>query len=343
MPRKTQENRNPRLDPEQASRQRYFATFIEPENKGLEIGPLTRPTFPKWQGFNVQSLDRRATEELKATYTDVPNIDTTLIEDVDWVWQGGSYDDIPGIPHDFDFITSCHSIEHSTDIVEFFESCSSLLQENGLLFLAVPSKNLMFDYYRPLTTLGDILMGHYYPQAYDMKARVDELYLASSLEGKICWSPDEAIRATLRGQRPLPIRPSKDLPVFLGDIEKWQHEKDYRDAHRWVFERETLAHLVSELSNLGLCDFIVKDHSSGVGCEFLMVLQKVGKNQEKPAPMEEAALLRYRAPERRQIRFSHLARPAGIKAVALSPLRFGKRVVRFALRQLRKIIRPSSR
>jgi hypothetical protein len=343
MPKKSQNNRTLRLDPEQASRQRYFSTFIESEHRGLEIGPLTRPTFPKWQGFNVQSLDRRATDELKAIYADVPTIDPLLIEDVDWVWQGGGYNDIPGIPQDFDFITSCHSIEHSLDIVEFFAGCSSLLHRDGLLFLAVPSKSLMFDYYRPLTTLGDILMGHHYPQAYDMKAKVDELYLASSLEGKICWSPDEAIRSSLRGNTPVPIRPSKDMPSFLEDIEEWRNEKDYRDAHRWVFERETLADLVSKLSALGLCDFVVKDHSSGVGCEFLMVLQKVSKPRTMPVAMDKKVLLSYRPPDRRPVRFSHLVHPSGIKAGALSALVFGKRVARFGLRQLRKIIRPTTR
>jgi len=262
------------MDAEQQARFDYFRRYVRPESQGLEIGPLTRPTFPRSLGFTVQNLDHADADALREKYRDDPNIDITAIEEVDWVWEGGPYSNIPGIPADFDFIVSCHSIEHSSDLVQFLADLSALLSPQGLLFLVVPSRERMFDYYRPLSTLGDVIMGHHYPAALDMKARIDELELAAALDGKICWSEGEGHLAQIRRRRPQPIRSEDFVYSELQGAGTWSAEKEYRDGHRWVFEPESLTMLISSLSQLGLCDFRVIDSKPGVGCEFMMVLEK---------------------------------------------------------------------
>lgn len=262
------------VDAEQTARQQYFRRYVTVESRGLEIGPLTRPTFARGSGFTVQALDHASTEDLKEKYRNDPAIDVDTIADVDWVWTGGSYTDIPGIPQDFDFVISCHSIEHSLDLVQFLKDLSTLLADDGRLFLVTPHRQLMFDFYRPLTTLGDVLMGHYYPRALDMKARVDELELASVLDGRICWSQDELLVSQIQGKRPIPLRRKESMPGHLADLADWQQEEEYRDGHRWVFQPESLTGLISSLRALGMCDFEVVDFKQGVGCEFMMVLEK---------------------------------------------------------------------
>lgn len=273
------------MDNEQKARFSYFQHFAHPDHTGLEIGPLTRPTFPAHTGYSVQTLDHASTEDLKKKYEADPGIDVTRIVDVDWVWSGGAYTDIEGIPTDFDFIVSCHSIEHSVDVVQFLQDLSSLLSPDGRVFLVTPNRSTMFDFYRPLTTLGDALMGHHYPKALDMKARIDELELASALNGTICWSQDEGLLGRIRRQRPIPVRTRESLPEFLADLSTWADERDYRDGHRWVFEPESLTVLISSLRQLGLCDFRVADYQPGVGCEFMMVLEKT-TSTAPPSPTE---------------------------------------------------------
>jgi len=262
------------MDAEQKARFEYFRHYVGLESLGLEIGPLTRPTFSKALGFNVHTLDHASTEALREKYRDHPTIDIDAIDHVDWVWPGGAYSDIPGIPQNFDFIVSCHSIEHSTDLVQFLADLSTLLSKDGLLFLVVPSRDKMFDFFRPLTTLGDVIMGHHYPAALDMKARIDELELACALDGQICWSEGEGHVAQIRGKRPHPIRQADFIYSELEHVAQWRNETDYRDGHRWVFQPESLTMLISSLSQLGMCDFEVRDFKPGVGCEFMMVLAK---------------------------------------------------------------------
>jgi SAM-dependent methyltransferase len=272
------------MDAEQAARSRYFERWVAPGSKGLEIGPLTRPTFVRSSGFTVQALDHASTENLREKYRDHASIDVDSIIAVDWVWTGGAYTEIPGIPQDFDFVISCHSIEHSLDLIQFLTDISALLADDGRLFLVTPHRQLMFDFYRPLTTLGDVLMGHYYPKALDMKARVDELELASVLNGRICWSQDELLISQVMEKRPIPLRPIGSMPSHLADLADWHQEKEYRDGHRWVFQPESLTGLISSLRALGMCDFKVVDFKQGVGCEFMMVLEKsrAAENSEFP-------------------------------------------------------------
>lgn len=262
------------MDLEQQSRFSYFSKFVSPHQRGIEIGPLTRPTFPPETGYAVDSLDHADTESLIEKYAQDPAIDVSKIQPTDWVWTGGPYTSIPEIPQDFDFLVSCHSIEHSEDLVQFLKDCSDLLRPDGLVLLTVPDKRLEFDFYRPTTTLGDALMGHYFPSALDFKARVDELEFAASLDDNIAWSEARGVMAAIRGKRPSPIRDETRLFELLSDIDTWADESDYRDGHRWVFEPISLWRILEGLRHLGLTDLIVRDYQQGENCEFMMVLTK---------------------------------------------------------------------
>lgn len=242
--------------------------------KGLEIGPLNRPTFPDNPELRVETLDHATTSELRAKYELDPGIRVDDIVQVDWVWEGGPYTGIRKIPSDYDFVMSAHTIEHSLDVVQFLVDCWSLLAPDGRLFLAVPDKRLMFDFYRPLTTIGDVLMGHSYPEALDFKARIDELEFASLLNGVGAWSQGPGAAASLGRNRPEQIRSNERFIELLKERESWRGEVGYRDAHRWVFQPENLATIVRFLSRLDIVTFDVVATAPGPGCEFFMVLQK---------------------------------------------------------------------
>jgi hypothetical protein len=279
-------------------------------------------------------LDHASTENLKKKYEEDPAIDVTTIVDVDWVWEGGPYTEITGIPKDFDFIVSCHSIEHSVDLVQFLHDLSALLTADGRVFLVTPNKDKMFDFLRPLTTLGDVLMGHHYPKALDMKARIDELELAAALDGAICWSEDEGVLGQIRGVRPSPIRSRESLPELFGDLTEWAHETHYRDGHRWVFQPESLTVLIASLRQLGLCDFRVADYKAGVGCEFMMVLEKT-TDTALPTDTEMKSYLASLVPSSAASKgLAALFSSAALGALVRVPLLRAKRLAGAMLRKL---------
>jgi 2-polyprenyl-3-methyl-5-hydroxy-6-metoxy-1,4-benzoquinol methylase len=90
-------------------------------------------------------------------------------------------------------------IEHATDLCGFLTDCSALLKEGGTLLLAIPDRWCVLDYYRPASTLGDVLLAHIHPQAYDIKSQLDEAWYGALLDGGGAWSAAHLRLATQEG------------------------------------------------------------------------------------------------------------------------------------------------
>ena len=60
--------------------------------------------------------------------------------------------DLSALPENrYDFVLSCHSLEHLANPLNAVEGWLKLLVKDGLLILIVPHKDNTFDYKRPLT------------------------------------------------------------------------------------------------------------------------------------------------------------------------------------------------
>jgi len=57
----------------------------------------------------------------------------------------------------FDAFIASHVIEHTTDLIGFLDTAETLLCPSGIVILAIPDKRYCFDYFRPLTTTGEVL------------------------------------------------------------------------------------------------------------------------------------------------------------------------------------------
>lgn len=66
--------------------------------------------------------------------------------------------DLSGIENDkYDFILSCHSIEHIANPIRALIEWKRVLKHNGTLLIIVPHKDGTFDHNRPLTTLEHLI------------------------------------------------------------------------------------------------------------------------------------------------------------------------------------------
>lgn len=129
---------------------------ITKEQYGLEIGPSLRPCAPKREGYHVETIDHLSKPELIEKYA-VMGLDTAKIEDVDYIWRGGSYSELTGKTDSYDYIIASHLIEHVPDFVGFLNDCSHMLKMNGILSLAVPDKRYSLDHFRMVTTTGKVI------------------------------------------------------------------------------------------------------------------------------------------------------------------------------------------
>lgn len=268
------------MDDYQLSRQQVFEKYVPTGGRGIEIGAGFRPTFPKSAGHAVTVVDHCDTAALRTKYTQDRNVPAELvaqIEEVDVVWTGGSYSATPTMPRDVDFVVACHVIEHATDLVGFLADCADLLAPGGRLLLAIPDRRCVLDCCRPASTLGDVLLAHVAPHAYDMKSQLDEVWSGALLDQAGAWSMEHLNAATAAGRHAVP----QHSPVVAGGIwqrvvaaDSWLPEGGYRDAHRWVLDPNTFEEIALFLEVHGGLALGLEALPPCYGCEFYAVLQR---------------------------------------------------------------------
>jgi SAM-dependent methyltransferase len=69
--------------------------------------------------------------------------------------EGGDLQDIPD--ETYDFILSCHMLEHSANPLRALKAWRRVLKPNGSLVLLLPNKSMTFDHRRPVTSLAHLI------------------------------------------------------------------------------------------------------------------------------------------------------------------------------------------
>lgn len=257
-------------------RREFFAPFVS--GKGLEIGPALMPTYPKSAGWSVETLDHLDLAGLRRVYAaeGAESHDIGRIEEVDFVVPDGrSYSAAVG-DRRFDYVVACHVIEHSPDLVEFLLECAAILQPGGSLLLAVPTRELSFDFFRPLTTVGDVVAARGSSSAHALKARIDALMLDASINGERAWIP-ETLELHLRDGRVPDMNRAEEVnhgslvKALGGDEHVFGLHAWF--GHRWIFEPGHFVWLFDELRRLFRLPLTLVDVGPGVGSEFLVVMR----------------------------------------------------------------------
>ncbi len=145
-----------------SSRNEILLSRIPRQARIIEIGPSFNPVAPKADGWNAQVLDHLTREGLVTKYRGHRGVEVDRIEEVDFVWSGGALIDAvpPHLHGTFDALIASHVIEHTPDLLAFFNAAETLLQPQGTVVLAIPDKRYCFDYFQALSTTGQALAAH---------------------------------------------------------------------------------------------------------------------------------------------------------------------------------------
>jgi hypothetical protein len=248
----------------------------------IEIGPSFNPVAPKAAGWNSFSIDHTTREGLVKKYKGDGSVDVSKIEDVDFVWKGGSLSDCvaTNLHGTFDIFIASHVIEHTPDLIVFLDAAEKLLSSDGTVALAVPDKRYCFDYFQPLTTTGQILEAHAARRSRHVAGSAFD-YIANSVSnnGIVAWGqhPSNKIEypewANLSG--------AKDL--FSSALSS----PDYIDVHNWRFVPASFELLFLELARLGETDWRIDHITPPMGCEFITRLRRGGKAHATSLTEEE--------------------------------------------------------
>jgi hypothetical protein len=247
-------------------RREYLLNGLSKTDRLVEIGPSYNPLAPKAEGWCVFTIDHDDRRGLIEKYANDPSVSTSRIEEVDFVWRGGSLSDgIPAEQHGtFDAFLASHVIEHTTDVVSFLFSAQTLVGERGRIILAVPDKRKCFDLFRPFSSTGDAVVAYREKRArHTAKVLFDYAAYAVNKDGRPGWSIDNLIAPQL-------TVPFADTIRFLEKADA----PDYVDAHQWVFTPASFELMVLELSALGFVDLRVENCREAAETEFYAWLRK---------------------------------------------------------------------
>lgn len=217
-------------------RDEFIAQTIDRSHIGLEVGPGYAPTFPKSQGWNVDTLDHASADDLRRKYEGM--IDTSRIEEIEYISDGKPLHEIIGLRNHYDFIYASHVIEHVTDPIAFFKSCEMLLKENGRLVLVVPDKRKCFDAFQSVSTTGDFLDAYHLKATRHAPGRAfDFIANTTSLDQHGIWERDWTGAFSLTN-------------TIEQAAEIWARASspgDYIDIHAWRFTPTSLRLIMSDL------------------------------------------------------------------------------------------------
>lgn len=247
------------------SRTTQILSGVDTSGIGLEIGPLDNPVVPKKAGFNVHTMDHMNKEGLTEKYRDDPNVNTKNIEEVDYVWDGRRYSEITGKINYYDYILASHLIEHTTDLIGFLQQCEEILNEKGVLSLAIPDKRYCFDCFRPVSSLASIIDNHLIEnKAHSPGTVAEQLLYAAMNEGKTAWTKK--------------IKDKFDLCHSVEGAQKCMNDvienNTFYDVHQWVFTPNSFRLILRDLQDLGFTNLKEVAFHDTVGYEFFITLAK---------------------------------------------------------------------
>ena len=244
----------------------------------IEIGPSHSPIAPRSAGWDTHIVDHADRAELCRKYIDA-GVALDSIEDVDSVWTGGPlHKAVPTALHgSFDTLIASHVIEHLPDPVGFLISAAILLKPGGVVSLAVPDKRFCFDYFKPLTTTGDLLEAYAQRRSrHPLRVAWNHLAYSVKSNGRIGW-----------GQEPVgPFGFCHEFAAASRVPSDYRDDGLYQDYHAWHFTPASFSLIIFELGILGLVDWHVAELHGPCGLEFYATLRPGQRFAETPASLQ---------------------------------------------------------
>lgn len=205
-------------------------------------------------------------EDLIAKYSADTSVDTERIEEVDFVWQGGSLvDAVPLDQHGtYDAFIASHVIERTTDVVTFLKASETPIRPNGIIILAVPDKRKRFDFYRHPSRTADANLAFQENRVrHDTRTQFESAMRAAHKGGAPGWHASDTRETVI-------ARPFEQAHQQLGTAAR----PEYIDAHNWVFVPASFQLMLLELAAMSYLNLHIEEITEASATEFYVWLRK---------------------------------------------------------------------
>lgn len=254
------------------NRREKILSHLNKKGLGLEIGPSHSPVAPKKEGFNVHIIDHSDQKGLFEKYKDL-DVNVENIEEVDFVWKGGSYAELTGKKNYYDWIIASHVIEHVPDLAGFINSCDEVLKEDGIISLVIPDARYCFDHFRAISSLSSVIDAHLQKHKIHSPGAMAEYCLNIVKRDNVSfWSA----YAPLKENYEFYYSTEEAAKSMTDSIES----SNYIDCHRWCFTPNSFRLIIHDLYGLGLIKTKEFSFIPSNGSEIFMKLSRNGQGAD---------------------------------------------------------------
>lgn len=245
-------------------RRQFIEKAIGCSGSILEVGAFDNPIYRRELGDQVMYVDWFSREELIENHKENTKRRPECIVEIDFVVKHNRIAEAVG--RRFELICASHVIEHIPDVLFWLNELYSMLEEGGRIFLAVPDKRYTFDYYRSVSTAGEMIRAH--QERLDRPSKwqlLDHIYYHQNVDLAGIWA----------GVTPGHFQPRCTMAHALTIAEK--KSQIYTDCHCWTFTSDSFVQLVRDLTSAGLFNFSIEemDHPQRGTNEFYVLLRKL--------------------------------------------------------------------
>lgn len=262
-------------------RKQRIAAGIEKADLGIEVAPWFNPIIRKAHGYSlriVDVFDRPTLIKRGLADPNISNDSLSLLEEVDYVGSATELINlVPQTDHGkFKYVISSHNFEHLPNPIKFLRACEELLENGGIVSMAIPDSRATFDYFRPLTTIADWIT--WWQQ--DLKKPSAQIllhaeFLRAEALGVTESQPTGAFHV---GIDPRNVQLSASTSSIGSNWNTLGQGNDYIDCHCSVLTPESFELLIFECNLLGILNHLKVESIVGPsGCEFFARLKRVDR------------------------------------------------------------------
>lgn len=206
-------------------RTRKITSALNLAGKGIEYGPLHAALLRK-PHYDVSYVDHADRASLAQHYANDPNVDVSLIPEIDIVTGGKLISEF--LPKEsIDYIVASHVMEHVPDLLGWLEANLKVLKPGGRIAVAFPDKRYCLDLKRKSSMVSDLVAAYLEKRTMPSFQQVcDHFWNVSKANAVDCWSK------TITSENAEYIIDRNDILDILRDMKL---TGGYIDSHCWVF------------------------------------------------------------------------------------------------------------
>lgn len=230
-----------------APRRRLIAErcAVMPLKHGLEISPNFAPLVVRGEAKMVY-CDRLSTAELQSREKDNQGRLAlgVEVEEMDFVWEDGkALDSYFDADETFDFVVSSHVMEHVPNFLGFLAQQFRVCKVDGVVCFVLPDVRLTGEYFRPLTTPGQLIEALVLNRDKPSPGMVYE-----ATYHNFHWTGLENLKAkhVLETKRGYTTATAAEFA--------WKSVDQYIDVHCWSFTYSTFRDVLTEVRDAGFLD-----------------------------------------------------------------------------------------